>query len=276
MKTHFSYCEYHLGDNLAHLQFLRAMAQTYPQHSFVHFVHGCYMKQLSDVVCDIPTITLGEIAKSGHTSGLRNVWKNAGGFWENHRYRNDYSLFYIEWFRHLAAEMGLESPIFSPTGLVFDYPKLLEPAWPGMEFDYLIINSRPQSGQFMAYDHVDYFDPLIEELTRAGKRVACTQTSVAAVLAGAKVTTRSYADYPVVDSPLTITQIGNLSLRCKNIIAVATGPMWPCHNIWRVLHPSNEMGKFVVCIDCPERNIIQGNGVHYARNMREIREAIGL
>lgn len=264
MTTHFfSYCEFNLGDNLAHLHFLRKMALAHAGHSFVHFANECHLAQMNDVVCDIPTISLRSF-RPPEPSG-RNVWKNAGGFWEHHRLRNDYANFYIAWFQHLAAEMGLESPIKQPSDLLFDYPKLLEPAWPGEEFDYLVINSRPCSGQFMAYDRVDYFDPLIEKLCASGKSVVCTQDSVSAAVSGAKVTCRQFNTVP----PLTITQIGNLSLRCKNIIAVATGPLWPTLSVWA------KPEKRIICLDCPERNIIDPQAI-YCRNLAEVEKEVGL
>lgn len=272
MITHYSFCEYHLGDQIVHLNFLRKLATANPQHRFCHFMHDCYMAQMSDVVCDIPTIelhSLEDLLRGEDVNvlgpGYRNVWKNAdGGYWERHPLRNDYSNFYVAFFAKLASEMGLESPIKQPSDLLFDYPKLLEPAWPGEEFDYLVINSRPCSGQFMAYDKLLYFDPLIEKLVKAGKRVVVTQdTSVCE----AWVTSRNWRH----DRPeLSITQIGNLSLRCKNIIAVATSPMFPCMNAWQ-----NPEKRFVIGIDCPERNIIWQNA-RYCRSLAEIEREVGL
>ncbi len=254
MTPHYSFNAYHIGDQMAHLQFLRKMALAHPQHEFVHFMHEMHLAQLIPVVEDIPTIDLrpleseqgkkaqdGQFVDADGKYRARNVWKNAGGYWENHEFRNDYTNFYIAWFKKLAAEMGLESPIYHPANLLFDYPNLLEPAWPGEEFDYLVINSRPCSGQFMAYDHVNYFDPLLKRLVAAGKTVVATQESS---VDGVRYTTQ--ANPMARQAPLTITQIGNLSLRCKNIVGVGTGPWWGTANIWA------KPEKRIIMLDCGE------------------------
>lgn len=266
MTPHYSFNAYHIGDQMAHLQFLRKIAVANPQHEWIHFMHEMHLAQLIPVVEDIPTIDLrpleseqgkkaqdGQFVDADGKYRARNVWKNAGGYWENHEFRNDYTNFYIAWFAKLAAEMGLLSPIMHPANLLFDYPKLLEPAWPGEEFDYLVINSRPCSGQFMAYDKLLYFDPLLDKLVKAGKRVVCTQ---ATAIEGVKVTS------------LSLTQIGNLSMRCKNIVAVATGPLWPCCNVWA--NPE----KLIICLDCPERNIAPG--AIYATSLAAVEKELGL
>ena len=276
MDRHYSFNAFHLGDNLAHLHFLRKLAMANPQHQFIHFVHECHMAQLAPVVEDIPTIELlnieskqgrkaadGQLVDADNTLRARNVWKNAGGYWENHQFRNDYTNFYIRWFQKLAAEMGLLSPIMHPANMLFDYPKLLEPAWPADQFDYLVINSRPCSGQFMAYNHVNYFDPLLRKLVAAGKTVAATQeTSVDGVCC------TTQASPAAIRHPLTLTQIGNLSMRCKNIIAVATGPLWPCVNVW------SNPEKLIICLDCGEQNIAPG--AVYCRSIAEVEKELGL
>lgn len=274
MTTHYSYCDFHLGDNIVHLHFLRKLALRYPQHRFVHFLNGCYEAQLRCVVKDIPTIEICWLVEGrpgypshakwiGHTppprNDCRNVWKNADGYWENHPLKNDFSRFYIRWFDKLAKEMGLESPLKTERDLLFDYPALLEPAWEGIKpFDYLVLNSRPCSGQFLAYDRVEYFDPLLEQLVDSGKRVAATQVSEVAGV-----------HYTPEHGNLTLTQIGNLSLRCKNIISVATGPMWPTLNVWA------KPEKRLICLDCPERNIIDPNAI-YCRSLGEVERCLGL
>lgn len=265
MTTHYSYNEFHIGDQILHLHFLRKLALRYPQHRFEHFMHVCYLDQLRDVVKDIPTIRIGAIESGGirflnaHPEA-RNVWKNADGYWESHPLKNDFSRFYLRWFDKLAKEMGLESPLKTERDLLFDYPALLEPAWPGETFDYLVINSRPCSGQFLAYDRVEYFDPLLNNLVEAGKRVVATQQSD---VAGVRYTPDSR-----FCQPLTITQIGNLALRCKNIVGVATGPMWPTYSVWA------KPEKRVVCLGNGER--LNLDGEVQCANLAEVFKELGL
>jgi hypothetical protein len=270
MTPHYSFNVYHIGDQMAHLQFLRKMAVANPQHEWIHFMHEMHLTQLIPVVEDIPTIDLrpleceqgkkaqdGQFVDADGKYRARNVWKNAGGYWENHEFRNDYTNFYIAWFAKLAAEMGLLSPIMPPANLLFDYPKLLEPAWPGEEFDYLVINSRPCSGQFLAYDRLLYFDPLLEAIVKSGASVAVTQYTG---VTGVRVTTASQ---------LTLTQIGNVSLRCKKIIGVGTAPWWATCNLWA------KPERRIIMLDCGE--IVDFDGkTEQAKSLAQAADMLGV
>jgi len=116
-----------------------------------------------------------------------------------------------------------------PADLLFDYPAIqkdvtrrLPVGYQLEKFDILFINSRPCSGQCLAYDDVNYFDPLIEELAKRYCLI-CTQKPASPGAFGIRCTT---------DTEMTISEIGALSLRCNYIIGVATGPLWPTFNIW--------------------------------------------
>lgn len=222
--THRSYCEFHLGDNLAHLHFLLHLAQAYPSERFVHAVHQCHFDNLFEVVgfeqSNVELVTLEE-AKNDLGA---NVWKNAGGYWESHPLKDQYGPFYLDWFRECARRMGLESPFHEVRDLLFDYPALLRRpnAMPPQPVEVLFVNSRPCSGQLMSYDHVDCLDEVIAGLVRAGRRVVVTQPT--------KVT----GVWCTMDHLLTITEIGHLSLNAEHLVMVSTGPSWPTFNVWNV------------------------------------------
>lgn len=274
--THYSHCDFHLGDNLIHLHFLRKLAARYPDERFVHAVHLCHTAQLREAIEDIPAIQLDNIEELQKADGARcrliasqtlgfdhiesrDVWKNAGGYWQGHRLKNNYSGFYIEWFRRLAGLMGLESPFNLPGDLLFDYPAILDPERGAANAnlrgpDFLLINSQPCSGQCRAYDRVEYFDPLIETLLKKNYRIAITQKSALQTIAhegplpeGAEGGTL----YCTGDHGLSITGVGNLSLRCKHLIMVSTGPSWPTFNIWR----KESNGLRIVLLDNERLNL---------------------
>jgi hypothetical protein len=256
--THWSHNEFHLGDNLIHLHFLRKLAMKYPEEQFRHAIHPCHREQLAEAIEDVPNVQLIPLEEKPLASV--NVWKNAGatvvrqgltesrptayvpGFWEQHRFRNNYAWFYIDWFEHLAAQMGLENPIKTYRDLWFDYPKLharsekVEEILAAAQIegresrvDFLIVNSQPCSGQFRAYDSVEYLSPLIEELA-ARYSVVVTQPVLrtAAGVAG----NRPPAIPCTRDYRLTISEIGALSLHADHLLMVSTGPSWPTFNIW--------------------------------------------
>lgn len=211
----------HLGDNLVHLHFLRKLAQRYPE---IHFTHGAqeqYLGQLHDLVADLPNLTLTNLETTGQ--GAINAWRGAGAHWYSHPRRNDFVSYHLEWFRHLAKQMGLESPIHSAADMLFDYPELFslshERMWPTGNFDFLLINSAPQSGQFTGYS-AKAFDDLYRLLGQAGHTVITTERTV---FSDAHCTRKRGYD---------ITAIGRLAQSVKHIIGCVTGPMWTTWNIW--------------------------------------------
>ncbi len=217
--THHTHCDFHLGDNLAHLHFLRGLAKKYPFEDFTHAVHLCHVAQLADAISDLKNISL--IPITCQMPGSIDAWKNAGGFWESHPLKNDYSAFYLNWFEHLAMRMGLDSPFCNREDLLFDYPAIqTRPMFPSQDrWDFLVVNSQPCSGQFMeCRGDTKSLDGIIGSLA-ANYSVITTQPSSGGVPC-------------TQDHHLTISQIGNLSLRCSHIVMISTGPSWPTFNIW--------------------------------------------
>lgn len=242
--SHYTYNEFHLGDNIVHLHFLRAIAEAHPEHCFIHAVHECHIKQLDEVIDDVGNIlliTLEQRDKYAPPHCWHNTWKNADNFWERHPLRHDWVGFHLSWFAYLSHKMGLRCPMNDAKDFLFDYPALLaeghretEHLTPALspsdaerekEFDFLIINSQPCSGQLKPYDGPYYFEPLVMALLAKGYRVLTTDP-VPGVTGGS---TRGLG--------LSITGVGTISRRCKHIIAVATGPLWPCLNIWNTKTP---------------------------------------
>lgn len=221
---HHTHCALRLGDNLAHLHFLRALAKRNPDRRFIHAAHLCYLPQLVEVVCDLPNITLVDLesACDRHVPqdywtmrprwASVDAWKNAGGFWEAHPLKNDYAAFYLAFFDALAAEFGLECPFLEPGDLLFDYPALKhlrsEPS------SWLVINSAPMSNQWSGHDAAR-LDELIGSLR------------------GHVLTTFPCRHGQCVrDFDMTVSGVGALSLQTRHILMVSTGPSWPTFNVW--------------------------------------------
>ncbi len=228
---------YHLGDNLVHLSFLRRLAKKYPEKSFSHYAAPQHRPQLVSVIEDLPNIVLSDECDGSAI----NAWRGAGNFWHLHAKRNDFVEFHVDWFHHLAEQMGLESPIHGAEDLMFDYPALA-PA-PGTEhfehpqFDVLLINSIPHSGQFRGFNTHD-FATLAKTLTDQGKTVITTFPT------GVCESTHDGT------TGLPVTAIGRLSTSAKAIVGVVTGPTWTCYNVW------NKGKKFIQLLDEERVNIM--------------------
>lgn len=249
--TIFTKNDFHLGDNLVFLHLLRAIAKTDPARIFVHFCHECHRGQLREVVRDIPNIVLEPMTSAifaQHIPGAINTWKNHEDTWVNSPLRWDWSAYTLWHHGVIARQMGYESPFTCREQLLFDYPKLQEGPWTNYGYDFLILNSEPCSGQFgpMRKHGSGYLDDLIIALVRAGKKVVVTQP------------TRDF-EYEgdgigfVLSGPdqCSITQIGNISLKCTHHIMIATGPMWPTLNTTN--HHTHEGRRRIVLLDNGEQ-----------------------
>ena len=251
MKPIRTHNAYHLGDNLVHLNFLRRVAIANTDKKFVHAASYIHLPQLRDVIADVPNVALTELEHDPfyaycpfdapewrstnypHTGDFTfNAWRGAGGDWYNHPDRNDFVEYHTShWFPKLADLMGVSNPVTCRESMLFDYPALINQEnrkagnfWDTPDFDVLVINSPPGSGQLAGYDEYALWETAIQ-ICAKGRKVVCTHRPRGSVNGhdNLRVTT---------DRALTVTQIGNLSLRCHTIVMVSTGPSWPTFNRW--------------------------------------------
>lgn len=240
-RVYFTHCALRLGDNLAHLHFLRALAKERPTDEFYHFAHQNQLGQLIEVISDIPNLHLKDIetvadpAERDHwkmrpLASIWSVdaWKNAGGAWEKHPASSLYAPFMLDHFERLAQRMQVgESPFKKASDLLFDYPGLLR--YHAELFDVLLVNSPPQSGQLKAFSF-EHGAQLAVQLQAARKKVITT--------------------YPVKGVPCTqfnlmsVTAVGSLSRFARVVCGVATGPMWPCLNVYNA---AEHVKRILIC-----------------------------
>jgi len=240
-NLHRTHITVRLGDNLIHLQFLRALAKAHPDHRFEHAGHVAYLGQMLELTHDLPNVELYPVEYV--RPGSIDAWKNAGQFWERHPLANDWANFHLEFFRKLAGEMGLVSPFTKPADLLHDYPALLKKEPICTPFDFLVVNSKPCSGQLTGYDSAQ-MDWLIGELAQK-YTVVCTQkTRISGVTCTA-------------DHGFSVTAIGSASLFCKHIVMVATGCAWPTFNV----HNLQSIQTRVILLE-NERVELAPNSVH--------------
>lgn len=213
---HKTFSDVRLGDNLAHLHFLRGLAKLHPGETFLHGAHSAYLPQMVEVVADLPNITLQDL-RYFDRNGAVYAWKNKGRFWQDHELKNEYGPFMLEWFRHLADEMGgFASPFSKESELLFDYPAIRDTAGNGTEI--LIVNSEPMSGQCRSLD-LGALDSVCIQLAERGHQIMTTRPVKPWIPC-----TQSYR--------LSTTAIGGLSRSCKYILMVSTGVSWATFNVW--------------------------------------------
>lgn len=231
---HTTHCALRLGDNLAHLHFLRKLAEANAGHRFIHFCHLDYFNQLQPVIYDQPRIALLPFTSSpaslsrwsasppGSFESI-DAWKNAGGFWQGHSLRSDYSAFMLEWFDHIASRMELASPLKRPKDLLFDYPALNRPLADAPKDHILFVNSQPMSGQLPGIG--------MEALDALGLDLADSNPT-ARIITTSALSQKRLNVTCTQDLGFSVTTIGRLSCYARHIVMVATGPSWTTFNLW--------------------------------------------
>lgn len=249
--------DHHLGDNLVFLHLLRSLAKANPGRVFYHFTHAGHLPQLNEVIQDLDNVALFSFESDQWEENKHraiNVWKNCGatdtrknphgkyesGFWERSPNRWNWSAFTLEHNQHIAGLMRLRSGMTVRENLLFDYPALNPNNLVGGHYfyDFLFVNSEPCSGQFgpMKQHGSGYFDDLIKRIARNN----------------AVITTNPVFGIECTrDSKKSITDIGRLSLMCRNHIMVATGPWWSTMNTNNHHHSAGR--KRIVLLDNGEQ-----------------------
>lgn len=146
-------------------------------------------------------------------------FRNRGVTWGN---QPDIVDFLMRWNNCLCEEAGIPPQFITRRDLLADFPVIAR-HHDAPEFDVLICNCHGQSGQTPRVDYHE-LNTLIEKIGQQ-HRVLCTNETSAP-----NVSTIS----------ATVCQIGNLALRAKFVVAVASGCHWGIHSVW-----SQDVPKFL-------------------------------
>lgn len=218
-----------LGDCLLHCHWMRKAALANPKDEFVFHAPEDYGAELYYVVADlIPQIAIRGIndrLPPANEANIRWVPLMATDM-PSGSDLNDFIGCKVIQYQMISSRMGIESPINDRQGWLFDYPALDLPILTG-DTDFLIINSRPNSGQF-DFDGAK-MAKLILSIVDAGHRPVLTSVPSQSWEAWARLPhkDRDKLSMKVLDG---VTKIARYSRVVPNILMVATGPCWPTFN----------------------------------------------
>lgn len=209
-----TYNSYHLGDNLIHLNWLRKVALIERDKAFRHYCPSEHLPQLFDVIEGVENLELAPLEQKPESAV--DSWINADGAWDDATLRLNWVFFQLRHFRLLAQKLEVHNPAQSRTDLLFDFPELARDNILSRPFDVLVVNSRPNSGQFPLYS-VENFHKLVALLNE--RHLQCVTTLPTGLCPA------------TIDVGLRVGQIGALARHCKLVVGVDTGPMWPTFNV---------------------------------------------
>ena len=229
----------------------------HPDFLFVHSLRPQDILQCSEVILDIPNIQIKDISGS-NLSGMIDLWKGSEGFYFKYSHPIHFGSAFLDFFDFVSKKMGVATPFRIVDDLLFDYPAILVDRV-SIPFDILLVNSVPLSGQFVGFSEAE-FVRLARDLVLGGYSV---------------VTTKKIPGLPcTLEGKLTVTGIANLSLRCRYLIAVCTGSMWPSFNVF-----NNDSLRFKFVLNSHEiidfgRNVLTCRDYGCLRD--ELRKRIGV
>lgn len=206
MKTVEFYNEYHLGDSVFHIMFLRKLCRLVDDN-FIYYVNPALLPELNKHLLGyLDRIELRDI--KFRTPTAINAW--VGEIYYNHPGRYIFDTFYIDWHNYLTEKLYNKK---FDLDIISDYPLLASTG--KYQADILFINSVPNSNQFE--NNTSLLDSTIQQLN-VHYRVITTKKVEGVVC--------------TMDKGMSLVDIGALASDSKNIIAINTGPITCCINQW--------------------------------------------
>lgn len=219
MVKHFStYIEWHLGDNIYHLDYLRKLINNNPEFIFSHYCKKQYINELSNHITEYENNIQLYPIEYGVPEKAINVWIGANNWYYDYKKNNlssplMYDIMYIDWYNHLQNIYGLPNPIQTVEDFLLTFPKIDIYDLP-KQYDVLVINSTPQSSQY--HYEEDLFKKLIYNFINQGHNI---------------ITTKKIDNIEcTLDYNYNLTQIAKISTKTPIIIAIHTGPIVLCLN----------------------------------------------
>lgn len=194
------YNEYHLGDCVFHLHYLRHLDKNI---NIDFYVNNKYINELNLHIQGYENINIKDIAgynKSGYNSWIGEIYFLPENWVKEVML---YDKFYLKWFDYLSNKIGIDNPI---KDMLFDYELLSYDHM--IKYDILFINSIPYSAQ-IAYP-IDIIDAKAIELSKNFK----------------VITTRKIGNLPCTsDYNMNLVNIGQLSNNVSYVIGINTAPI---------------------------------------------------
>lgn len=198
---------FHLGDCMFFATYARKLLRALPDFEFTFYCEPSYHAQVLSMFQPFgERVSVAPVSE--RPADAINTWIGDGDFFHHHPQQHNYTRMYQDWFQRLSKLLGVENPIRSSLDLLMEVDDVDESHG---RFDYLVINSQAQSGQWP--DTTAILDGLIHKLKRRGRRVAKTHSS------------DGPADFCTMEAGLNIQQLINFSPCCARVIGVNNAPM---------------------------------------------------
>jgi hypothetical protein len=208
MKQFKLYNQYHLGDNIFNINYLNKYHDY--DYEFIYYIQDIYINEVIKHVTN-KNIYIESISK--YNGAGYNSWIGVNNFFQNNivNFSYNYDVFYMHFFKYFSHMLGIENVINSiyDTLYLSNFNMNILNTTQHNNYDYLIINSHPNSGQFQYKN--DDFENLCLYLIEKGYKI---------------ITTKKINNIEcTLDYNFNLLDIGAISNVSNNIIAINTSPI---------------------------------------------------
>jgi hypothetical protein len=212
VKIISTYNELHLGDNLIHLNYLHKLSKSYPELVFNHYLNNEFIYQLTPLISDSNNINLFGLELK--PPDAINCWIGYEEYFYKSNLQGSWVEFHLDFFNRLSFLLGVQNPILKELDLLFDFP-VIEKTKSPRRYDFLIVNSTPQSNQTLDFDE-KFLVNIIKMLVFKGYSVISTHPN------GIVEST--------IEKGYDLIGVAQISNNCQAIIGIPNGPMWLTFN----------------------------------------------
>lgn len=204
------YNKFHLGDHVYQMRYNTKLMDIYDNILIDYYLPKEYMSDIIKLLDNkyIGKIHFFDINETPPTA--IDTWIGSDNFYyEFIKQNKSYNEMYISFFYFLSKKLGLLNPVSSNNDLLFDDNALLINNELSNMCDILLINSRPNSGQY-DYNEQDFNNFILKYKNKY--RIVTTDYN-------------RMSDVPCTrDYNLSLHGIGNISINSKFIIGIHTSP----------------------------------------------------
>jgi len=213
MLRHIStFNELHLGDNLIHLNYLHKLSKLYPDLVLNHYLNDHYIDQLNPLISESLNIKLFKLELK--PSDAINCWIGYEDYFYKSHLQGNWVEFHLDFFNRLSYLLGVKNPILKDSDLLFDF-SILEKKKSLRRYDFLIVNSTPQSNQTFDFDK-EFLIQVIKKLVFKGYSVISTHPNEIVE--------------SIIEKGYGLIEVAQISNNCQAIIGIPNGPMWLTFN----------------------------------------------
>lgn len=242
-------CAVQLGDSIFNINFLNK----YHSHDYIfnYYVYNGHITELRHHIYN-KNIILHDITTLNVDAYDMWIGHNVYFFDEIKKYDSMFDIFYLNFFKKVSKELNLEVVTNDTSDVLYHIYNIYDVQTIHTEYDYLIINSIPLSGQCEYDDNI--FVDLCNNLISKNYKI---------------ITTKKINNIEcTLDYNYNLLDIGLISNKCENIIAINTSPIITTFNNINI---SKNINRYIIDWQV---SYSYNNMIHQIKDLKKLKDMI--